>query len=77
MTKDNPTAVQLTASILIAGEHFDEGDILIVGNDIELEEAKAMVRLGRAVKSEAKRARIKAKQGGKDVDPAPVDPPPV
>ena len=71
MTKQNLTAIVLTAAIAIEGQHYDDGDILIVDADVELETAKQLVRLGRAEPSDAKRGRRKA-----DAKPAKADEPP-
>lgn len=60
MTKPILTAILLTASIAIAGEHFDEGDILIVDAEIDRDTAKQLVRLGRAQPSDAKKGRRKS-----------------
>ena len=57
MTKQVLAAIVLTAAIAINGEHFDDGDILIVGSDLDHDTAKQLVRLGRAQTSDAKRGR--------------------
>lgn len=62
MTKQALAAIVLTAAIAINGEHFDEGDILLVGSDLDHDTAKQLVRLGRAQASDAKRGRRKAHQ---------------
>ena len=62
MTKQTLTAVVLTAAIAIEGEHYDEGDILMVDADIDQDNAKALVRLGRAQPSDARRGRRKAQE---------------
>jgi len=68
------TAIVLTAAIAIAGEHFDEGDILMVDADIDQDTAKQLVRLGRAQPSDARRGRRKAALESKQ--PKAEDPPP-
>lgn len=57
MTKQALAAIVLTAAIAINGEHFDEGDILFVGSDLDHDTAKQLVRLGRARPSDAKRGK--------------------
>jgi hypothetical protein len=69
MTKQTLTAIATLAAIAINGEHFDEGDILMVDVDVDLDTAKQLVRLGRAQPSDAKRGRRKgrceAAEGGR------------
>lgn len=72
MAKQQLTAIALVAAILIHAEHYDEGDVLIVGKDIALEEAEQLVRLGRAAASDSKRTKRRALEEQK----APQDPPP-
>lgn len=64
-------AVVLTAAIAINGEHFDEGDVLIVDSDLDQDTAKQLVRLGRAEPSDARRGRRKA-----DAKPSKTEDPP-
>jgi hypothetical protein len=74
MTKQTLTAIATLAAIAINGEHFDEGDILMVDVDVDLDTAKQLVRLGRAQPSDAKRGRRKAdaKQLKAEDPPPPV-----
>lgn len=66
MAKPTPiTAIELTAAIRHDGEHYDEQDILVCGRDIEEEDARTLIRLGRAKSSESKRTRIKARDDEK------------
>lgn len=70
------TAVVLTAAIAINGEHFDEGDVLIVDNDVDHGTAQQLVRLGRAQPSDARRGRrkavLEAKQAQAEGPPLPA-----
>lgn len=76
MTKQNLTAIALTAAIAINAEHFDDGDILMVDADIDQDTAKQLVRLGRAQPSEAKRGRRKADAKPPKAEDPPPPPPP-
>lgn len=70
------TAIVLTATIAIAGEHFDEGDILMIDADLDQDTAKQLVRLGRAQASDAKKGRRKALLEAKQMKGEDPPPPP-
>jgi hypothetical protein len=63
MAKPEPIiSIELTAAIRHDGEHYDERDILVVGKDIDDEDARTLIRLGRAKVSDVKRSRFLARE---------------
>lgn len=77
MTKQTLTAIVTLAALAINGEHIDEGDILMIDADVDLDTAKQLVRLGRAVPSDARKGRRKANEEAKVAkrdDPPPPPP---
>lgn len=64
--------IKIKTACQVAGEHADEGALLVIGKDVDKDEAEKLVRMGRAEFVDKKAKKVKAAKPDPAADGGPA-----